>query len=138
MSDMVISPRAMAARMPRAAPPSPDPLAVIPSGIPPCDISNPETFRLHFPEFSDPGVYTDFMVQLWLDAGGIMCVPRVWGRMRQIGVELFCAHFLALWRWANLGGGSGGGGTAPGINRGLLSSKSVSKVSVGYDFANVS
>jgi hypothetical protein len=50
--------------------------------------------------------------------------------MLQVGVELMTAHMLALSQYAMLGGGAGG---VPGMAKGLLTSKSVSRVSVGYD-----
>jgi hypothetical protein len=50
--------------------------------------------------------------------------------MLQPGVELMTAHMLTLSQYAMQGGAAGG---APGGARGLMSSKGVSKVNVGYD-----
>jgi hypothetical protein len=114
------------------------PVVTPPWALQPSTISDPATFRAHFPEFADTGIYSDAQVQANLDLGAALCGPR-WGTMRQHGSELVCAHMLSLSRYAQLraGGGSGAAAGAPGINTGLLTSKSVSKVSVGYDMSSV-
>jgi hypothetical protein len=101
---------------------------------PTTDCTDPVTFREHFPEF-DHATYPNHLVQTYLDLGGIMCSPDVWLRMRQRGIELVAAHMLALHQYAMLSAYSGGTGVpgVPGLARGLIASKSVSKVSVGYD-----
>ena len=116
-----------------AAEPGPMPLAAppIPSGIPTSEISDPPTFRLHFPAFEDTAIYPDPQVQFFIDMASVMCGPA-WCQYRQMGVELLTAHFLTLQRWMMQGSGSGGGGV-PGMSTGIASSKSVSRVSVSYD-----
>lgn len=104
---------------------------LIPSGIPTSTITNPATFRAHFPEFADTSRYPDSQVQFWLDIGSVMCSAWVWGNAQQQGAELVCAHFLALGQLARQGASAVGG--VPGLARGIMNSKSVSKVSVGYD-----
>jgi hypothetical protein len=106
--------------------------------LPTSAITDPPTFRAAFPEFGDAGIYPDTQVQAYLDLGSVLAGPR-WGSLRQTGAHLICAHMLSLSRYAQLraGGGSGAAAGAPGINAGLLTSKSVSKVSVGYDVSSV-
>ena len=104
----------------------------IPSGIPPSTVSDPPTFRSHFPEFADTERWPDTQVQFYLDISSASLSPYRWGTMLQAGVELMTAHMLALSSYA-MGGGAAGG--TPGIASGLANTKSVSKVSVGYDFS---
>ena len=100
------------------------------TNMPTSTVSDPPTFRLHFPEFGDISLYPDGQVQFYLDTSSIALDPVIWGQLMQAGVELFTAHMLALSRFAMQGGVAGG---VPGLARGLMTSKSVSKVSVGYD-----
>ena len=102
----------------------------IPSGIPTSTVSDPPTFRSHFPPFADTTVYPDATVQFFIDTSTIMCSPLVWGQMQQMGVELMTAHFLTMQQWIANGAAAGG---VPGMQTGVASSKGVSKVSVGYD-----
>jgi hypothetical protein len=98
--------------------------------IPTSTVSDPPTFRSHFPEFSDETTYPDTQVQFNLDISSASLNANRWGSMLQAGVELFTAHMLALSRYAAVGAAGGG---VPGMASGPKSSKSVSKVSVGYD-----
>jgi hypothetical protein len=75
-------------------------------------------------------MYPDGVVQLYIDTGSIMCTHYIWGRMRQMGVELFTAHMLSLQQYSIRAGGG-----IPGAGIGPVQSKSVSKVSVSYDTA---
>jgi Protein of unknown function (DUF4054) len=101
-----------------------------PPAIPTSTISDPPTFRSHFPEFADTTVYPDSQVQFYLDMASVCLDPCVWGSLIQPGVELMTAHMLALSQYAMQGGQAGG---VPGLAKGLMTNKSVSKVSVGYD-----
>ena len=102
-----------------------------PMGIPTSTVTTPAIFRSHFPEFGDETIYPDPQVQFNIDAATLMCDPRVWCQLQQMGVELLTAHMLTLSRYA-MAGGSGGAGV-PGMSTGVVTSKSVSKVSVGRD-----
>lgn len=115
---------------PAAAPIIPLP---VPFALPTSTISDPATFRSHFPEFADDTVYPDARVQLFLDTGSVMLNPHRWGYYLPLGVELFTAHMLALGQYAANRAMGGGQNAVPGIASGLMSNKSVSKVSVGYD-----
>lgn len=102
---------------------------------PPCDVPNscysdPPTFRSHFAEFADDVTYPDSSVQFFLNVGSALINARRWGNMTCFGVELICAHFLAMQQYAQLGAAGGG---VPGLARGIMQNKSVSKVSVGYN-----
>ena len=109
------------------------PVTTIPSGIPTSVVSDPPTFRAHFPEFADTTIYPDSATQMWIDSGSVLCPPMRWGRHHQMGVELFTAHMLALQRYSTVRTLGGAPGAVPGLSTGLLNNKSVSKVSVGYD-----
>lgn len=95
----------------------------------------PDQFRLDMPAFEDATNYPDPTVQYFLDISGVMINVNRWGQMSVMGMELITAHFLTLQRYAFLkaGGGAGAAAGVPGIAGGLMSSKSVSKVSVSYD-----
>ena len=88
------------------------------------------TFRADFPEFSDGTRYPDSQVNRWLAVVGTLLDPEVWGMLLDFGTGLYVAHNLALWRRnADAAAGSG----VPGAGVGVVSSKSVDTVSVGYD-----
>jgi Protein of unknown function (DUF4054) len=95
----------------------------------------PDQFRIDKPAFADATTYPDGTVQYFLDLSGVMINPSRWGQMTVEGMELITAHFLTLQRYAFLkaGGGAGAAAGVPGLSGGLVSSKSVSKVSVSYD-----
>lgn len=123
MSDVVVTP-------------VPGPVPLDTSGapvIPTSTISDPPTFRLHFPEFGDDTVYPDPQIQFGLDISTVCLSPYRWGSLLQAGVELMTAHQLALSQRALQSGAAGG---TPGAAGGLVTSKSVSKVSVGYDVSS--
>ena len=107
--------------------------APMPHALPTSTITDPPTFRSHFPEFGDDTVYPDARVQLFIDTGSVMLNPYRWGSYMTLGVELFTGHMLALGQYAALRAAGGGAGAVPGISSGLMTNKSVSKVSVGYD-----
>jgi hypothetical protein len=86
-------------------------------------------FRIDYPEFQSVTNYPDSTVNYWLNLAYVMLNPTAWSSLLDIGVELFTAHNLVIERQnasAALRGGLPGQG-------GLVNSKSVDKVSVGYD-----
>lgn len=87
-------------------------------------------FRSSFPEFSDVADYPDTNIQYWLDFEKLMFNEARWGDLMPKGVMLFAAHNLSLQRGRIQAAASG---RAPGAATGVLSSKSVSKVSASYD-----
>jgi hypothetical protein len=116
------------------------PLAVPPDSpwvLPTSEVTDPATFRAAMLTFSDAALYPDAQVQMHIDAGSVLIGSR-YGNMRQYAVHLYVAHMLSLARYAYLRAGGGSGNGAPGLTQGLLTSKSVSKVSVGYDMSSTS
>jgi len=87
-------------------------------------------FRTDFPEFSDTTKYPDSAVNLWLSLGEKTLAPDRWCDYLDLGLELFIAHNLAIAAGNQLT--EMVGGTA-GQVKGPLTSKSVDKVSAGYD-----
>jgi hypothetical protein len=87
-------------------------------------------FRADFPEFSDTTKYPDSAVDLWLSLGEKTLAPDRWCDYLDLGLELFIAHNLAVAAGNQLTAAVGG---APGQVKGPLTSKSVDKVSAGYD-----
>lgn len=87
-------------------------------------------FRQDFPEFSDVTKYPDSAVNLWLNLGAKLLPEDRWCDLLDLGLELFAAHNLAIAADNQLAASVGG---APGQVKGPTTSKSVDKVSVGYD-----
>lgn len=87
-------------------------------------------FRTDFPEFADTTKYPDSAVNLWLSLGEKTLAPDRWCDYLDLGLELFIAHNLAIAAGNQLAASVGG---APGQVKGPLTSKSVDKVSAGYD-----
>ncbi|MBD8451874.1 DUF4054 domain-containing protein [Serratia rubidaea] len=90
-----------------------------------------EKFREDFPQFSSPVTYPNAQIQFRLDLADILLSEKITGaKIFPYLVELFVAHYMALYaqdmRSAAVGGA---GGSASGVQ----SSKSVDKVSVSYD-----
>lgn len=88
-------------------------------------------FITHFPEFSEA---PQGQIAFW-SAQAEKRLPRDrWGDMWEDGVELFTAHHLVL-AGANAQAAAVGG--QPGGQQGGITGKTVDKVSVSYDVANV-
>lgn len=97
-------------------------------------------FRRAFPEFADSLLYPEPVIDLWLAFAGQMLDVSRWGgsitgAVYIMGVNLFTAHNLVLSRQAQA---SADNGAPPGVSQGPINSKSVDKVSVGYDTASAS
>lgn len=90
----------------------------------------PAEFRANLPEFADSARYPDSQITRWLSIGDALLLSDAWGAMRDYGLELYTAHNLALWRRNADTAASGG---AIGAGMGVVSSKTVDKVSVSYD-----
>ena len=88
------------------------------------------SFRADFPEFISSATYTDSAVSYWLNLGVQLFDPAIWSTLVDTATELFIAHNLVLEQQAANSANNGG---VPGINSGPLNSKSVDKVSAGYD-----
>ena len=88
------------------------------------------SFRADFTEFSDVGIYSDSDVQFWLKYALLLLNADRWKSLLDLGTELFIAHNLVLEQQAKAAAANGG---APGISTGMVSAKSVDKVSISYD-----
>ncbi len=88
------------------------------------------SFRNDFPEFVSSAAYPDSGITYWLNLGVQLFSPAVWSTLVDTATELFIAHNLVLEQQAANSANNGG---VPGINSGPLNSKSVDKVSAGYD-----
>lgn len=89
-----------------------------------------QSFRSVFPEFSNVAIYPDEGVAYWIGIAYRMLPEDRWADMLDHGVMLYTAHNLALGA-ANNRSASGAG--IPGQSVGVLSSKTVDKVSASYD-----
>ncbi len=89
-----------------------------------------DQFRTDFPQFASTTLYPDAQIQFRLNLADIQLDQNRLGRMFPYLVELFVAHYLTLQAGDNRAGALGRAG---GSNNGVMSSKSVDKVSVSYD-----
>ena len=90
----------------------------------------PSQLRLDFPEFTDSTKYPDSGLQFYLDFAYRMLNADRFRSNLDMAAELFAAHFIVLESQAQLSSASG---SIPGLNSGIMSSKSVDVVSVSYD-----
>jgi len=90
----------------------------------------PPLFRSNYPEFSSTDRFPNSGVQYWLDTAYSFLNASRWGKQLDIGVSLYVAHNLSLEARAQAEAANGG---VPGGQVGPVSSKSIDKVSVGYD-----
>lgn len=88
-------------------------------------------FREDFPQFADTTRYPEAQVQFRLNLADVLLSEKTTGKeLFPYFVELFVAHYLALFAADSRAAAAGGaGGSASGVQ----SSKSVDKVSVSYD-----
>jgi hypothetical protein len=107
-------------------------------------------FRANFPMFSDPGVYDSNAINMYLGIAGNLLNSNRWGGNAEevldsegnittmgtldYGIALFTAHHMVLTVRDNAADRAGG---LPGTVEGVRNSKSVDKVSVGYDTQEV-
>lgn len=87
-------------------------------------------FRIDYPEFTDTVIYTGSQVQFWLNFAYKFLDIRRWGTTLDLAAELYTAHNLVFEARAQANANAG---ALPGESQGMLSSKSVDKVSVSYD-----
>ena len=87
-------------------------------------------FRQDYPEFASTAQYTPSAVAYWLNLAYAMLNTRRWGNQLDVAAELFAAHNLTLEVRAQAESKNGG---IPGQQVGPVNSKSVDKVSIGYD-----
>ena len=87
-------------------------------------------FRTDFSEFADNVAYPDAGITFYLNLAYAMLNADIWGNQLDIGAELFAAHNIVLEKRAQLEAATG---QVPGANTGAINSKSVDKVSLGFD-----
>lgn len=88
------------------------------------------TFRSNFPEFSDTTAYPDGQVNFYLALAVNLLNTNVWKSLLDQGTQLYIAHALFLARRRQKTAAVGG---VPGAAQGMVSGKTVDKVSVTYD-----
>jgi len=88
------------------------------------------TLRSHFPEFTSVTDYPDAQINFWLSIAVQMMNLARWGGMADAGSELYACHHISLEARDMLTVAAGG---IPGQNTGPVNSKSVDRVSIGYD-----
>lgn len=106
---------------------------------------NAAQFRNDFPEFADGACYPRSWIDYWLRVSELLLNGCRWGasaaetwptsnppklNLYDVGCELFVAHNLVLEKQGAAVSVNGG---IPGMGTGIINSKSVDKVSVGYD-----
>lgn len=94
----------------------------------------PAEFREAFPEFADTTKYPDSQVEFWMTVAVSLVNPERWGVLTDNGIALVTAHHLVI---ANQDQAVSSAGATPGEVKGATASKSVDKVSVGYDTKSV-
>jgi len=87
-------------------------------------------FRNDFPQFANTTTFPDAQIQFRLGLADIQLDQNRFGSLFVYMVELFVAHYLYLYAADSRSALVGGAG---GSNSGVLTSKSVDKVSMGYD-----
>lgn len=86
-------------------------------------------FRADFPEFADQVRFTDAAVARQLRMAAALLGEQTWGDLWGYGIELRAAHYLTL--GARTAATAAVGGLAGAVT-GILTSKSVDKVSASY------
>lgn len=87
-------------------------------------------FRRDFPQFKDTTKFPDTVVQFRLNLADTLIDGSAMRDMFPYLAELFVAHYMALYASDTAAGALGGVG---GSTSGVVTSKSVDKVSVSYD-----
>ena len=90
----------------------------------------PATFRQRFPEFADPAVASDSLLESLAAEASLQMDAVAWGTWFDMGVNLFVAHNLALIQKQQRNQRAG---QVPGGITGPLASKSVGEASASYD-----
>lgn len=94
-----------------------------------------EQFRTDFPEFADKTRYPDAAVNFYLGQADSLLSQDVMGDQFVYLAELFTAHYTELRGRAIATANAGGGVNSAG--GGVLTSKSVDKVSASYDVSGI-
>lgn len=92
-----------------------------------------QSFREHYPEFTDQAMYPDATVAYWLSLAGMLLNATRWANVIDVGYELFTAHNIVL---EAIAAKEAANGAPPGGQVGPANNKSVDKVSIGFDVAS--
>lgn len=98
-------------------------------------LPNSEQFRADFPEFANTRRYPDASVNFYLAQADTLLDQDVFGDQFPYLAELFTAHYTELRGRALMVSLAGGGVNSAG--GGVLTSKSVDKVSASYDVSGI-
>ena len=88
-------------------------------------------FRTDFPEFADPTIYSDAMINKWSGVADKRLTVRRWGDLLLEGLQFFTAHFVAV-QSMNVAAAAIPGAT-PGTGTQVIGNQSVGGVSVNLD-----
>jgi len=91
---------------------------------------NVAQFRADFTEFTNATTFPDSGIQFWLTTAYLMLPACRWSTLLDLGAELFAAHNVVLEALATR---SVATGALPGLQLGVVSGKSVDRVSLSYD-----
>jgi len=94
-----------------------------------------DQFRTDFPEFADKTRYPDPSLNFYLGMADTLLDQNVHGDQFVYLAELFTAHYMEL-RGKTLAVSAMGGGVSSS-GGGVMTSKSVDKVSAGYDVSGI-
>lgn len=95
---------------------------------------DPTDFRAQFPEFFNPLVYPDALIQQWMNYAQQLVNADRWQGLTTLGVYLATAHYLVLEARDKAAAEASG---VPGTSSGIVASKSVDKVSISYDASSI-
>lgn len=93
----------------------------------------PTLFRMRFPGFQNPALYSDYQINFYLGLASKMLIADRWGNVLEEGLQLFTAHFLALDQLAQVAGVN----SIPGTAVGVLTGGTVDKVTYSRDVQSV-
>lgn len=97
-------------------------------------LPTPDVFRQTFPQFANETTYPDPAIQMRLNlVDALMSEGRYGPDVFPYVACLFVAHYMALSVADNRSAATGGAG---GVNTGIMTAKSVDKVSASYDASN--
>jgi hypothetical protein len=90
----------------------------------------PALFRQLYSAFSDPGVYSDLILNYQISIATTRLDPNIWGPLLDHGIGLLVAHRMVLKSREDRTALTGG---VPGEVKGPLTSRTVENVTNSYD-----
>lgn len=87
-------------------------------------------FREGYPEFQDNVKYPDALISGWAQVATALVNPRAWKNQTCLAISLYIAHEITLAAQSVAAAKIGG---TPGGQAGLVNTKTVGSVTVGYD-----